>query len=222
MAARTLFKSLAVLFVVAGTAQSAHAQSWSDQLFDTRSHDFGYVARGKLKTTFTITNKLKERLHIMSATPSCSVCTVAKPEKEWLEPGESTVLEAVLDAHRFTLNKDVSIDVAFDRPQYGHTRLTLKAIARTDIVLSPGEFAFGTVKRGNAKSATMKIEYAGDPNWKIQAATSLNSAFDEPVLEEVQRSGGRVTYLLKLNMKDEVAPGSIPDRVMLTINDAYN
>jgi len=222
MYTRKIIRSTAAFVFLSLLAASAQAQSWSDQLFDKRSHDFGWVARGKLKTTFTITNNLKQPVHIMSATPSCSVCTVARPEKEWLDPGESTTLDATLDAHKFQLRKEVAIDVRFDKPQYGVTRLNLVAHARTDIVLSPGEFSFGTVKRGTGSTATMRIEYAGDPKWQISSATCTNSAFGEPVLEEVQRSGGRVTYLLKLSLKDEASPGTIRDRVVLGINDAYN
>ncbi len=220
MNAHIAFRSTVCLIVLL-FAGSAQAQSWTDGFFDTKSHDFGFVPRGKLKKTFTITNRSKDRVHILSAAPSCTVCTVAKPEKDWLEPGESTTLEAVLDAHKFQRRKEVSIEVVFDRPRYGSTRLNLVADARTDIVLSPGEISFGTVKRGTPQTATLRIDYAGNPNWKIESATCPNSAF-QAELEEAQRSGGRVTYLLRLNLKEDAAPGTIRDRVVLAINDAYN
>jgi hypothetical protein len=226
MCHRKLATVLCVLvWAVAG--QSAYAQSsWSDKLFDTLRHDFGYVARGHFKKAFTITNNLNRPVHIVKAEPSCRVCTVAKPDKDLLQPGESTTLEVTIDTFSHTEKRDVAVTVTFDRPSRAQTRLNLYWKPRTDIVFNPPELRFGTVKRGTSAAQTMEIKYAGDPEWKIATATCLNSAFEVELQEtqrETRRDGvGLVGYVMTVRLKADTPPSSIRDRIVLGINDVYN
>jgi hypothetical protein len=203
-------------------ANAAQAQSWADQLFEKRSHDFGYVARnGKYEYGFAIRNTLNRRLHIASATPSCSACTIARLEKDWLEPGESMVLKAALNTRNVVGNKDVVITVTFDQPSWAQTRLQLRCYSRSDNVLSENEVAMGVVKPGTPKTKTINIEYAGSNQWKIDGATSNNPAIDTE-LQETHRGGGLVGYKLTVSLKPDAAPGLIRDHITLGVNDAYN
>jgi hypothetical protein len=215
----------AFCFVIVGlSVGTANAQSWADQLFEKRSHDFGYQARNsKLEHNFVIKNTLNRRLHIQSATPSCAVCTITKPEKDWLEPGESTVLKASIDTLKLQpgLRKDVIITVVFDQPSYATTRLDIHAIARSDVVFSQNEVALGTVKRGTAATKTINIEYAGTNDWTIDGASTSNP-YVEIALKETHRGNGLVGYTLTVTLKPDAPPGSLRDRINLGIKDAYN
>ena len=212
-------------FLIIGTsAGTANAQNWADQVFEKRSHDFGYQARNsKLVHDFVIKNTLNRRVHIYSVTPSCAVCTVSKPEKDWLEPGESTVLKASIDTLKLQpgVRKDVTITVVFDQPSYATTRLDIHAIARSDVVFSQNEVALGTVKRGTPATKTINIEYAGNNDWTIDGATTSNP-YLETELEETHRGNGLVGYRLAVTLKPDAPPGSIRDRINLGIKDAYN
>jgi len=216
---------MAFCFLIVGlSAGTANAQNWADQLFEKRSHDFGYQARNsKLEYNFVIKNTLTRRLHIQSATPSCAVCTITKPEKDWLEPGESTVLKASIDTLKLTpgLRKDVTITVVFDQPSYATTRLDIHAIARSDVVFSQNEVALGTVKRGTSATKTINIEYAGSNDWTIDGASTSNP-YVETELQETHRGNGLVGYRLTVTVKPDAPPGSIRDRINLGIKDAYN
>ncbi|MBI3469225.1 MAG: DUF1573 domain-containing protein [Planctomycetes bacterium] len=216
---------LGILAFSLGT-QSASAQGWSDKLFDRLGHDFGYVPRGKIKTNFVLTNKLDKPLHISNVASSCTLCSVAKPDKEWLQPGETTGLEATWDATKFTRDRSVAITVTFDQPSYGQTRLILKCYSRTDIVISPGEAALGTVKKGTEAIKPIAIDYAGDPNWKIATVTCTNP-YLEVDLKETRREGsrfpdGKVGYVMQVRLKPDAPPGLIRERIILGVNDAYN
>jgi hypothetical protein len=208
-------------FVLTLAPSAARADAWCDQLFDTLRHDFGYVPKGKCKKAFTITNKLNRRVHIYSVTPSCTICTAIKPEKEWLEPGESTVLEATIDTYHVKDFRAVAVDVVFDSPYRGQSRLNLTVNSRTDIVFSPGEVAFGVVKRGTPSTRTLDIRYAGESTWKIASAVCANPAI-ETELVETRRAGIYVDYQLKVTLKPDTPAGVIRDRITLEINDAYN
>jgi hypothetical protein len=214
----------AFCILIIGFGATANAQNWSDQLFEKRSHDFGYQARNsRVEHNFVIKNTLNRRVHIQSATPSCAVCTLTKPEKEWLEPGESTVLKASIDTLKLTpgLRKDVTITVIFDQPSYSRTMLDIHAIARSDVVFSQNEVALGTVKRGTPASKTINIEYAGSNDWKIDGASTSNPYVDTELVE-THRGNGLVGYKLTVALKPDAPPGAIRDRINLGINDAYN
>jgi len=222
MKVRVSVTTVTGLCLIGLCANAAQAQSWADQLFETRSHDFGFVARnGKYEHGFVIHNRLNRRIHIVSATPSCSVCTIARPEKDWIEPGETAVLKASLNTRNVIGNKDVSITVTFDQPSYAQTRLQLKCFSRSDIVLSDNEVALGVVKRGNGVTKTVNIEYAGNSDWRIDGATSTNPAI-ETELVETHRGGGLVGYKLTVKLSPDASPGAIHDRITLGVNDAYN
>jgi hypothetical protein len=208
-----------IVFCIAG---SARAQSWADQLIEKKFHDFGYVARNaKCEHDFVVRNVLNRRVHIASVRPSCPVCTVTKPEKEWLEPGESTVIRASINTRNVLGFKDVRIDVTFDQPSYAIAQLKLQCYGRSDIVLSENEVALGVVKRGQEASKTISIAYAGNSNWRIDGVSCDHPAI-ETELVETRRSGGLVDYQLKVSVKPDAPPGAIRDRIWLGVNDAYN
>jgi hypothetical protein len=160
-------------------------------------------------------------LHIASVRPSCPVCTVTKPEKEWLEPGESTVIRASLNTRNVLGFKDVRIDVTFDQPSYAVTQLRLQCTGRSDIVFSENEVALGTVKRGQSASKTINIAYAGSNDWRIDGVSCDNPAI-ETELVEMRRGSGLVDYQLRVTVKPDAPPGAIRDRIWLGVKDAYN
>ncbi len=210
------------LLIIGMSATEASAQTWADKMFESRSHDFGTVARNtKLEHSFVIKNTLNRRVHIASATPSCSVCTLAKPEKAWLEPGESTVLKAVIDTLTVERRKDVSITVVFDQPSYAQSRLLLTCFVRTDIVFSQNQVSFGTTRRGSEVTKTITVEYAGNNDWKIDGVTCPNSALQVEI-EETHRGRGLVGYRVKVTLRPDAPPGAIHERIVLGVNDAYN
>jgi hypothetical protein len=222
MMLRSLRGVVLAVSVAAATAPGVQGQAWSDRLFDSTTHDFKYVARGVIaRHSFRITNRLAQRLHIASVQPSCPVCSVAQPSKQWLEPGESTTIDAAINTLSFAGPRSVSVTVTFDYPQLDQARLTLVCFSRSDVVLNPGEIYFGTVQRGTAASRDLSLEYAGSTTWKIERATCGNPDI-QVELSESRREPGRVGYRLAVSLRPEAAPGAIVDRISLEVNDAYN
>jgi hypothetical protein len=222
MIARKVLTTGLWVCIVVSTARSASAQSWADQTVEKKFHDFGYVARNaKCEHDFVVKNVLNRRLHIASVKPSCPVCTVTKPEKEWLEPGESTVIKASLNTRNVLGFKDVRIDVTFDQPTYAVTQLKLQCTSRSDIVFSENEVGLGVVKRGHSASKTINIAYAGSSDWRIEGVSCNNPAIDTELVE-VGRGNGLVDYQLKVTVKPDAPPGIIRDRIWLGVKDSYN
>jgi adenosyl cobinamide kinase/adenosyl cobinamide phosphate guanylyltransferase len=224
MFARTIKNATLWVCAIGLFAGSARAQSqnWADQLVEKKSHDFGYVPRnGKYDHEFVVKNVTNRRVHIASATPSCPVCTITKPEKEWLEPGESTVIKASINTRSVLGHKDVTITVAFDQPSRASTLLKLHCYSRSDIVFSENEIGLGVIKKGQSATKTISIAYAGTSDWRISGAACNNPAIDTELVE-VRRGGGLVDYELRVTVKPDAPPGVIRDRVWLGVNDSYN
>ncbi len=86
-------------FSVMATVEEYFAPMTQDELnraprltFDSKKHDFGNIREDAIvKTDFIFTNTGKSLLHIRETKANCG-CTVSKPAKDTLEPGESSKL----------------------------------------------------------------------------------------------------------------------------------
>ena len=221
-------KCYALAFLVTVTIAEPAPAQWAARMFNSMDHDFGTVARGQhVKTQFKITNIFDTAVHIASAVPSCSICTVTKLEKNWLKPGESMMLEAGMNTIGFTGPRSVSVTVTFDRPSYSSARLTLRCYSRSDVVFSPGEILLGDVKQGTAVTKRMKIHYAGRSDWQIASATCTNPAISVDLKETHRRvsaagSHHEIGYEMTVSLKTDAPAGRIYEQILLGINDAYN
>lgn len=84
--------------------------------FETTEYQFGTRTEGEEVThDFVITNTGKSMLHIHKLKSSCG-CTAVKPEKEELNPGESTAIKVVFRTRNKTGNQKPTIDVILNDP----------------------------------------------------------------------------------------------------------
>ncbi len=196
------------------------AAGWSAGLFDHLSHDFGQVPRGAVvKHTFRIINKLRDRVHIASVRPSCPICTVAAPEKRWLEPGETAEIVATVDTGSFTGPRSVSITVSFDYPSFDQTRLVLRCYSRPDLVITPGVVSFGTVRSGAKVSRTVRIEYAGNSAWQVRSVRAVPRELLSASARELYRTTGRVGYELTVTLRAGERIGPVTGIVTVDATD---
>src|SRR5262249_19645571 len=132
-----------VRMLVVGLAASfcgvrANAQEWARNMFEKQEHNFGVVARGSdARYRLKITNLYKETVHISNVTTTCG-CTAAKPSADRLASRESAYIELTMDTKKFQHQKDSSVTVVFDQPQYAEVRIPVHAYIRSDVVLTPG------------------------------------------------------------------------------------
>ncbi len=95
--------------------------------FDKLRHDFGEVKSGELlKTTFKITNEGKQPLRILKTKTSCG-CTVSKPAKEVLKPGETTSIEVTFNTQGRSGLQRKTITVITNDPRQPRVLLQISA-----------------------------------------------------------------------------------------------
>jgi len=93
----TIFGACIFLLTLCPSAKSEEEKGKPCITIDKLSYDFGKVEEGiKLKHTFKISNTGDALLHINDAHASCG-CTIPTLAKKYLQPGEATSLNVILD-----------------------------------------------------------------------------------------------------------------------------
>jgi hypothetical protein len=95
--------------------------------FDNPVHDFGNIKQGEsVSTDFVFTNAGESVLNIRQTRASCG-CTVSKPEKSTLNPGESSVIRVTFNSAGRRGIQQKSISVFSNDPANPTQRITIKA-----------------------------------------------------------------------------------------------
>jgi Protein of unknown function (DUF1573) len=227
---RTTFLALSIVALLGLTRPVAAADSWANKILGGQPgaaivQDFGVVAGGaQLQATLKMTNIYKVPLEITHIEVSCG-CVKATPVAKILQPNESANLVIDMDGTRFTGNKQVKVEVTFG-PQFVSTATILvKAHARQDVVLNPGQIDFGTVGRGQqAPAQTIDVECAGIAGWKVVSITPRSPnppfALKADVLPPRNVNGaGILGYRLTANLLPTAPAGKFSEVVELKTNN---
>ena len=200
-------------------AVPASAATWAESMFEELYKDFGSVQRGPtLSHPFRFTNNTGKQLHISSVRVSCG-CVSASAEQSTVEPGQSAVISARMDTRRFSGNKNVSIYVSFDQPQYEEVRLWVQANGRDDISISPEEFALGHIKKGSPQTTKITASFYNSGDMKIEEIVR-DSNYILVNAKEIRREGGQVTYELSASIRNDCPVGKWYSDIWLKTNNA--
>lgn len=210
-----------VLSVLAAAPAAAWAQTgaWADKMFKGASaHDFGSVPRGaQLHHRFLMTNIWAVPVEITNVRTSCG-CVTVTPSTKSLQPRENGYIDVIMDAHKFTGHKSVSIYVTLG-PQYVSTAaLRVEANSRADVVFNPGYINFGVVQRGQAPRQVIEVEYAGVLDWRVNEVDKSGAPVDV-ALEQMYRQPGRVGYRLTATLQADAPAGLLKHEMLLRTND---
>jgi hypothetical protein len=219
--------NLALLVLLLATA-AAPAQGWAEKMFkDGLKHDFGTVPRGaQLKHSFTVTNIYAVRMQITLLKSGCNCVTASIPpgSKSVLEPRESTVIDILMDARRFSGPKTVKVRVSVGPEFISSADLVITANSRADVVFNPGEVNFGTVSRGQTPTQSIDVEYAGKLDWQVNEVVAKDVPFNVTIKELYRRTAPnsdvrQVGYRLAVTLKGDVSLGAFKHNVYLKTND---
>jgi hypothetical protein len=217
-AKRSVLCCLACGLALFAVAASASAQDWAEKMFAEKSHDFGAVARAaKVEYAFVMVNPYKEDIHISSVRTSCG-CTIPRIQKETLKSWEKGAIIAEFNTRAFSGQRGARVTVTIDKPLYAEVQLQVHGYIRTDVVVDPGQVAFGQVPAGGGAEKTVTIDYAGRGDWKI-LGVEPTSPFVKADLQEVTRQGGRVAYRLAVSLDKSAPVGYVNDELVLKTND---
>ena len=205
---------------IADAAAQPVAQSVAQSVFEESSKDFGSVPRGTTLThNFTLNNPTKTVLRVAGVRTSCTTCMSAAVGQVEVPPGESTVLAVTVDTRKFSGARTFTCHVQFDKPTFMEAQVLILANSRDDITLTPGQLAFGKVKKGSGPSAAVSIEHHGTAGWQITGVQNENG-FLLAQLKETSRAGKHVIYQLSVKLREDIPVGVWHADVWLKTNDA--
>lgn len=209
---------LPAILLTLAVALPASAESWAVEMFQATDHDFGSVARdAKTEFEFVITNIFVEDVHIASVRSSCG-CTSPKITKQTLKTHEKGAILAKLNTDTFLGRKGATLTVTIDKPFYTQVQLHVRGFIHGDVLLQPGSVELGSVDEGTAVEKTITVSHIGNSNWEILEVKSANPHISAKV-EELSRSGGRVSYRLAVQLDEKAPVGYLKDHLMLVTND---
>ena len=188
-------------------------------------HDFGDVPHGTLCShTFRITNVYDSPMQVTDIRKSC-LCLDVEKFTHVLQPFDSADFTVTMNTAKFVGANTQTLYVKFG-PKYVSTAvIKLSATSRTELQVSPGAVAFGTVAQGVQSSQGVKVEYKGGMRgWKLLDAVPPAGPL-EVEFKETGRGGplrGGADYLVTVGLKKTAPPGPISEQVVLRTNDPAN
>ncbi len=206
-----------------GASSACRAQSdWLTTVFPERAYDFGTVARGsQIRHAFPIVNRTNSEIHIADWRTKCG-CTDVKVGARVIPPGTQTTVEATINTTNFQGYKPSGLTLILDRPVFAQVDLNVTCFIRGDIVLSPGQADFGTLRRSSKLPTTsLELTYAGGrPDWDIvQMKTQSDKV--KAVAKETGRSvDGQIHWQITATLQPGVANGYFKDQITLITNDS--
>lgn len=214
-------RSAVVVMSLILVSPSLFAQgSWADALVDKKKLEFGVIATGaEAVQVVTIENTTRATLHISSWSTACRCAEASTPSKTLLQPGEKTFIEVRMNTRSFKGQRDTSLSIYFDAPQFAEVRIPISAYIRTDIVFEPSSVDFGTLDFLSGGKKIVRIAYAGRPDWHIRDVKYPGKDLAGE-WREVSRVGGNVVYDLEVTLDPRTKPGRFRDIITLVTDDA--
>jgi hypothetical protein len=200
-----LLWSLLTVFTLATTAQAG-----ARDYFSEFAKDFGTTPRGPvLQHYFWIKNTTDQNVTLGNPRVSCG-CVSTQVLKSTIAPGESTAVLAMMDTRRIqyaNVTKTVTVYVPFLTPRLEEISLTVTTVTRDDLVMSPYGISLGTVRKGQPATASTKVTFFNDANWKISDVSS-NGLYVKGEVKPAGQNGNSVTYEVTATL-DPACPAGI-------------
>jgi hypothetical protein len=189
------------------------------------THNFGEVPHGTLCVQkFTVTNIYDVPMQITDVRKSCT-CLDYVPMTKTLQPNESAEFTVTMNTGKFVGANSQSFFVTFGPKYVSTARITVSATSRTEVSLTPGAVAFGTVPLGTQARQSVTVKYSGrGRDWRLTELAPVQGPFDVRVTE-VSRGGplrGGVEYQVDFALKADAKSGPVAEQVSIKTNDPTN
>jgi len=196
---------------------AAPSQASFSSMFDSLSKDFGVVPHGSQSVhRFTFTNRTDKDVQVTGVRSSCH-CATPRAVTNVAKPGEKLQIEVMYDATKFLNERSMTITVDMQSDHWEQVQIRIRGYSRQDVILEPGKVDLGVVKVGKEQTQKLRLEYAGNLDWRVQGVVSGQWA--KASVEEKYRGSGIVKYEVTLTVPANTPRGSLVDAVQLKTND---
>lgn len=186
------------------------------------THNFGEVPHGTLCVhKFIITNIYDVPMQITDVRKSCT-CLDFVPMTKILQPNETAEFAVTMNTGKFVGQNTQTFYVTVGPKFVSTAVLRVSATSRTDVSLTPGAIAFGTVPQGSKTTQAITVKYSGrSRDWKLTEVSPVQGPF-EVRFSEMSRGGplrGGCEYSVEVTLKPNAAPGPISEQVSIKTTD---
>jgi hypothetical protein len=196
------------------SAPAGHAPK---AVVDNPLFDFGTTLEGKtVNHTFKIKNAGQGYLEIRGIKTSCG-CTTGTPTKTHIAPGEESEIAVAFDT-RFQKGHQVrTITAATNDPSNETVPMTMQGIIKRQVEASPGEVAFGSVRKGTEDTKHFLVNDLVVGGRPFQVGPISNSSSSIKVSQE-KRPDGKPGALIKVSLLKTMPVGPFDDTIKITTN----
>lgn len=195
-----------------------------------RTYDFGTIKQGDVVShNFVLTNVGTEKLVITKVRASCG-CTAAAPEKNELEPGESTSVKVTFDSHGRKGVQKKYVYIFSNDPDQNQLRLgfTTKILEQNEIdarevgsavlELSQHEVEFDSVKQGEKKDFELYFINKGKSQLVIDRIESSCDCIVASISKKNYEVGE--VGIIRISLDTSGRKGELTRSVQIHSNDA--
>lgn len=181
-------------------------------------YDFGAVFQGtQVKHTFSLTNKGPGTLTIGAVMTSCG-CTVARPTKRQVQPGETSDIAAVFDTSSDKGPSQRLITVNTNDPQHKQLTLTMKGDVKVKVEANPLPVVFDKVKQGTETTRTVLVsDMVGTHPFKI---TSISKSSPDLKVTQQPRNDGKAGAVLAITLLKSAPAGTVADTIKVATSES--
>ncbi|MFH0733210.1 MAG: DUF1573 domain-containing protein [bacterium] len=225
-------KSL-ILFLIFITYIGINAQKAGPKIVSAEmDYKFGDIKEGEIVShNFKIFNKGDELLKITEVKASCG-CTAVNPEKNELEPNESTSIKVDFNSTGRSGIQSKTVYISSNDPQNPQIRLTFSAniiqdkketkesVERPILKLGTTQHNFGNIKEGDVVEFSIPFQNSGKQALIISEIQESCSCTVTELSSKTILPGKYGTLKIKFDSKDRT--GKVSRTVTVISNDTLN
>jgi hypothetical protein len=161
-------------------------------------------------------------MQITDVRKSCT-CLDYIPMTKILQPNETAEFTVTMNTGKFVGLNAQTFYVTFG-PKYVSTAvIRVQAVSRTDVSLTPGSIAFGTVPLGSRLSQSIVVKYSGrSRDWKLTEVAPVQGPYEVRFVE-TSRGGplrGGAEYSVEVTLKPNAPAGPISEQISIKTTDS--
>lgn len=223
-----MIKKILTLFMLFFSAVSYPQFGDPQASIQPAEHDFGNIKQGdEVSYEFNVMNSGGDVLKILNVRGSCG-CTAAQPEKNELQPGESTKIKVTFNSDGRYGSQTKYVYVSTNDPK--NSRLNFKFTGNVivekekksnanapKIKINETQHDFGTLPEGKVAEHNFTLTNDGKNTLKIMNVRTTCDCISTVVSEKQIEPGKTGSLIVKLDTKNN--PGRLSRNVVVYTND---
>lgn len=184
--------------------------------FEEITYDFGQVREGiKVTHVYTFKNVGTDTLVIGEIKTSCG-CTAALASEQKIPPGKEGKINVILDSSSSHGRGKVhrTITVNSNDPDQPKVQLSLTGEVLAEIEIMPPHLNFGTIKKGEERSESVKVRFPLDPTLRVTKVESLTEGIHAEQVTSKSAESGETE--IQITVSRDLPVGTLSGRVQIS------